>query len=89
MCCGWLSVWPPPPVCGRCDWGFWLEQANPDQSSVVIDALDHVSVQVELGDDGGWERDPASVQLGESDRLVAGLAESPQQPLLLDVRGRH
>jgi hypothetical protein len=41
---------------------------------VVIDAHDHVSVQLELGDDGGRERDPGGVQLGESDRLVAGLA---------------
>ena len=56
---------------------------------MVIDALDHVSVQLELGDDGGRERDPAGVQLGKSDRVVAGLAQALQQPLLLDVSEHH
>jgi hypothetical protein len=32
---------------------------------------------------------PASLQLGKLDRLVAGLAQSQQQPLLLGVSGRH
>lgn len=35
---GWLSLrpWPPaPPVCGGCVPGFWIEQAHPDQPSVV------------------------------------------------------
>ena len=31
----------------------------------------------------------AGVQLGERDRVVAGLAEVLQQPLLLGVSGRH
>jgi hypothetical protein len=56
---------------------------------VVIDALDEVPVQFELGDDGGRERDPVGVQLGVGDRLLAGLAQSVEQPLLLDVSGRH
>jgi hypothetical protein len=42
---------------------------------VVRDALDQVSVQLELGDDGGREADPVGVQLGKGDRLLAGLAE--------------
>jgi hypothetical protein len=37
--------------------------AHADEPAVVIDALDHVSVQLELRDDGGRERDPAGVQL--------------------------
>jgi hypothetical protein len=60
-----------------------MEQAHADQPPVVIDALDHVAVQLELGDDGGRERDPGGVQLCKSDRLVAGLAQALQQPLLL------
>jgi hypothetical protein len=84
-----LSVRPALPVRGGCVPGFWLEQAHADQPPVVIDALDDVAVQLELGDDGGREVNPAGMQLGESDRLVAGLAQSLQQPLLLDVSGRH
>ena len=85
----WLSVLSALPVRGGCVPGFWLEQAHADQPPVVIDALDDVAVQLELGDDGGREVNPAGMQLGESDRLVAGLAQSLQQPLLLDVSGRH
>jgi len=42
---------------------------------VLRDALDQVSVQLELGDNGGWEANPAGVQLGEGDRLLSGLAQ--------------
>ncbi len=66
-----------------------MEQAHADQPPVVMDALDRVSVQLELADDGGWEADPAGVKLGKSDRLVAGLAQALQQPLLLGVSERH
>jgi hypothetical protein len=94
MCCRWLSVrpGPPPPECGG---GVgWLprsrmEQAHADELPVVIDALDRVSVELELGDDGGWEVNPAGMELGRSDRLVAGLAQSLQQPLLLGVGACH
>ena len=43
---GWLSVPVPsaPPGAGGSVWGFWLEQTHADESSVVIDALDDVSV---------------------------------------------
>src|ERR1019366_6780832 len=84
-----LSVRPVLPVRGGFVRWFWLEQAHADEVPVVKDALDHVSGQLELGDDGGRERDPAGVQLCKSDRLVAGLAQALQQPLLLDVSERH
>jgi hypothetical protein len=51
-----------------------MEQAYADEPLVVVDAPDDVSVQLELGDDGGWEVNPAGMKLGKSDRLVAGLA---------------
>lgn len=66
-----------------------MQQAHADAPPVVIDALDDVSVELELGDDGGREVNPAGVKLGKSNRLVAGLAQSLQQPLLLDVSERH
>jgi hypothetical protein len=90
--CSWLSVRSAPPVCGGCVGcvpGFWIEQAQADKPSVVIDALDDVSVQLKLGDDGGWEVNPARVKFVKSDRLVAGSAQSLKQPLLLGVSGRH
>ncbi len=86
---GWLSVWPAPPVCGVCVRGLWLKQAHADHPAVVIDTLDEVPVQLELGHDGSRERDPVGVQVGEGDRLVAGLTQSVEQPLLLGVSVRH
>jgi hypothetical protein len=66
-----------------------MEQAHADQPPVVIDALDHVSVQLELGDDSGREVNPAGMQLAKSDRLVARLAQALEQPLLLGVKQHH
>ena len=66
-----------------------MEQAHADQPPVVIDALDRVPVQFELGHDGGWKVNSTRVQLGESDGLVAGLAQALEQPLLLGVSKRH
>jgi hypothetical protein len=66
-----------------------MDQAHADQPPVVIDALDRVSVQLELGYDGGYEVDPAGMQLRKSDRLVASPAQSLQQSLLLGVSARH
>jgi hypothetical protein len=79
-------------VCGWCVGrvaGFWMEQAHADEPPVVINALDRVSVQLELGDDGGREVNPAGVQLRKSDRLAVGVVQSLQQPLLLGVSVRH
>jgi hypothetical protein len=42
---------------------------------VLIDALYDISVQLELGNEGGGERDPGGMQLGERDRVVVGLAQ--------------
>ena len=82
-----LSVRPRQPAPGRggCSEGFWLEQAHPDQPTVIIDALDRVSAQIELAHDGGREVNPAGVQLSEGDGLLAGLAQPLEQPLLLGV----
>jgi hypothetical protein len=55
--------------------GFWLEQAHADQPAVLTDALHDVSVRLKLRNDGGGERDPVGMQLGERERLVACLAQ--------------
>jgi hypothetical protein len=88
----WLSVRPmppPPPGYGGRVGRFGKEQAHADQLLVVVDALDRVPVQLKLGHDGCWEVNPAGVQFGESDGLVAGLAQALEQPLLLGVSKRH
>jgi hypothetical protein len=66
-----------------------MEQAHADKPLVGINALDRVSVQLELGDDGGREVNPAGMRLRKSDRLAAGVVQSLQQQLLLGVSERH
>jgi hypothetical protein len=76
---GWLSARRGAPAArafGGCVGGLWLEQAHADQPPVAIDALDRVSVQLELTDDGCREVNPAIVQLSKGERLVAGLAQT-------------
>ena len=79
MYCSWLTVRPAPPGRGGYVRGFSLEQAHADQPPVVIDALDRVAVQLELGDDGGWEVNPAGMQrpAGRRPRAVAPAAVVP------------
>ncbi len=42
---------------------------------MVVDAFDRVSDHLKLGHDYRREVNPASVQLGKSDRLMAGLTQ--------------
>ncbi len=54
----WLSVRPGPPAPpwrGGCFGGFWPEQAHADQPPMVIDTLNRVSAQLELGHDCALE----------------------------------
>ena len=72
----------------RCDGyllRFWIDQPHASKPPVLIDALNRVSVQFKLADDGGREVNPASAQLVKSDRLLAGLAQALQHLLLLSV----
>ena len=65
-----------PPVRGwcveLCVAGSWIAKSDADQPPVFMDAFDDVSVQLELGDDGGREVNPAGAELGKSDRLFTG-----------------
>ena len=42
---------------------------------MLTDALQHVSIRLRLRSDGGAERDPGGMQLGERERLVACVAQ--------------
>ena len=66
-----------------------MEQAHADEPPAVMDALEDVSVQLALADDGGREVNPAGVQLDTGDRLVAGPAQALQQQLLPRAKRRH
>jgi hypothetical protein len=56
---------------------------------LLTDALDRVSVQLKLGDDGGREINPAGVQVSKRDRLIARFAQRVQQSPLLRVKQNH
>jgi hypothetical protein len=62
-----------PPDCGGSLGGLWAQEAHADHPPVLVDALERVSAQLQLGHDGGREVNPA------------GVMESLEQPLLLGV----
>ena len=58
-----LAAWPPWPAaprCGGCLSRFWVNKPHTNQPALVIDALDRISVQLKLGDDGSREVNAAS-----------------------------
>jgi hypothetical protein len=61
----------------RCSWwirGFGVQQADADLAAVLVDALDHIPVELKLADDDGGEVNSGRAQLVERDRLVARAA---------------
>jgi hypothetical protein len=54
-----------------------------------MDALDRVPVELELADDYGWKVNPTGAQLLERHWLLAGVAQSLEQPQLLSFNERH
>jgi hypothetical protein len=53
--------------------GFGLEQSDAEKLAVLVDALDHVPVELELADDDGGKVNPAGAQLIERQGLRARL----------------
>jgi hypothetical protein len=56
---------------------------------LLVDALDHVPVELELADDDGGKVDPTGAQLIERHRLRARLPELLKHPQLLSFDRRH
>ena len=52
------------PACGWSG-GFRLKQANAEELALLVDALDHVPVELELADDDGGKVNPTGPQLIE------------------------
>jgi hypothetical protein len=66
----------PPSAAPACGWwvgGFGLEQSDAEELALLVDALDHVSVELELADDDGGKVNPAGAQLIERHGLRARL----------------
>lgn len=74
-----------PAGCGGSLGGLWAQEAHADHPPVLVDALEGVPAQLELGHDRGREVNPAGVELRKGDGLPAGLMESLEQPLLLSL----
>lgn len=64
------------PTRGGCVGGVRFEQAYAHEPPILMDALDRVSAELELAQDGGREVDPAGSQVCERDRPVPGAAQS-------------
>jgi hypothetical protein len=77
------------PACGWWVGGFGLEQADAEESAVLVDALDHVSVELELADDDGGKVNPTGAQLIERHWLLARVPELLKHPKLLGFNERH
>jgi hypothetical protein len=78
-----------PRGCGGYPLRFWIDQPYASKPPLLIDALNRVSVQFKLADDGRWEVNPASAQLVKCDRVLASLAQALQHLLLLSVGQCH
>jgi hypothetical protein len=61
------------PTCGQWIGGFGLEQSDAEELALLVDALDHVPVELELADNDGGKVNPAGAQLIKRHRLRARL----------------
>jgi hypothetical protein len=64
-------------------------QPYADHVPVFADSVDAISVQLQFGDDDGWEVDPTGAQFGEWDWSASGLAELIEESPLLAVSDLH
>ena len=63
-----------PSVAPTCRWwigGLALEQSDPEELALLVDALDHVLVELEFADDHRRKVNPTRTQLIERHRLHA------------------
>jgi hypothetical protein len=62
------------PVCGWWIGGFGLKQSDAEELALLVDALDHVPVELELADDDGGKVNLSGAQLIERCGLPARLS---------------
>ena len=66
-----------------------FDQAQADQSSVLMHSLDHVAVQLQLADHCRWGVDPGRAQLGERHRPLTGATQLIERQTVLSLNERH
>ena len=73
----WLSrMLAPPSAAPACGWWIGrvgLKQSDPEELALLVDALDHVPVELELADHDGGKVNPTGAQLIERYWLRARL----------------
>ena len=66
-----------------------FDQAQADQSSVLIHSLDHVAVQLQLAGHGSRGVKPSRTQRGKRHRLLTGTAQLLERQTMLSLNERH
>ena len=66
-----------------------FDQAQANQSSVLIHSLDHVAVQLQLADDRSRGVEPSRTQRGKRHRLLTGTAQLLERHTMLILDERH
>jgi hypothetical protein len=66
-----------------------FDQAQADQSSVLIHSLDHVAVQLQLADHGSRGVKPSRTQRGKRHRLLTGTTQLLERQTMLSLNERH
>jgi hypothetical protein len=59
------------PACGWSIGGFGLEESDAEELALLMDALDHVPIELEFADDDSGKVNPTGAQLIERHRLRA------------------
>ena len=66
-----------------------FDQAQADQSSVLMHSLDHVAVQLQLADHGSRGVKPSRTQRGKRHRLLTGTTQLLERQTMLSLNERH
>ena len=66
-----------------------FDQAQADQSPVLIHPLDRVAVQLELADHGRWGVKPSRAQRGKRHRLLTSTTQLLKRQTMLSLNERH
>ena len=66
-----------------------FDQAQADQSPVLIHSLDRVAVQLQLADHGRWGIKPSRTQRGKRHRLLTSTTQLLKRQTMLSLNERH
>ena len=69
--------------------GLRFDQAQADQSPVLIHSLDRVAVQLQLADHGRWGIKPSRTQRGKRHRLLTSTTQLLKRQTMLGLNERN